>query len=87
MEFFDGKIGWFATADHFVSNWMLPTGGFFITLAAGWFLTRDASRGELVDGSEPRWFHYGAWRFFIRWVAPIAVAAIIFFVIRGVDFS
>ena len=87
MKIFDGKVGWFATADHIVSNWMLPTGGFFITLAAGWFMTRDSTRGELVDGSEPRWFHYGAWRFFIRWVAPIAVAAIIFFVIRGTDFS
>ena len=87
MEVFDGKLGWFSTADHFVSNWMLPTGGFFITLAAGWFMTRDATRGELEDGSEPRWFHYGAWRFFIRWVAPIAVAAIIVFVIRGTDFS
>ena len=83
-----GKAGWFANADHFVSNWMLPTGGFFITLAAGWFMTRKATRSELVDGSEPRWFHYGAWRFFIRWVAPIAVAAIIFAVIfLGVDFS
>ena len=87
MEIFPGKIGWFANADHFVSNWMLPTGGFFITLAAGWFMTRESTRGELMDGSEPRWFHYGAWRFFIRWVAPIAVAAIIVFVIRGVDFS
>ena len=87
IEIFAGKVGWFATADHFVSNWMLPTGGFFITLAAGWFMTRESTRGELVDGSEPRWFHYGAWRFFIRWVAPIAVAAIIVFVIRGTDFS
>ena len=87
VEIFRGKIGWFANADHFVSNWMLPTGGFFITLAAGWFMTREATRGELVDGSEPRWFHYGAWRFFIRWVAPVAVAAIIVFVIRGTDFS
>ena len=87
MKVFEGKIGWFATADHFVSNWMLPTGGFFITLAAGWFMTSKSTRGELMDGSEPRWFHYGAWRFFIRWVAPIAVAAIIVFVIRGTDFS
>ena len=87
MEIFDGKIGWFATADHFVSNWMLPTGGFFITLAAGWFMTREATKSELMDGTEPRWFKYGAWRFFIRWVAPIAVATIIVFVIRGVDFS
>ena len=87
MEIFEGKIGWFENADHFVSNWMLPTGGFFVTLAAGWFMTREATMSELVDGSEPRWFHYGAWRFFIRWVAPIAVAAIIVFVIRGTDFS
>ena len=87
IEIFDDKLGWFATADHFVSNWMLPTGGFFITLAAGWFMTRESTGSELVDGSEPRWFHYGAWRFFIRWVAPIAVAAIIVFVIRGTDFS
>ncbi len=87
MEIFDGKAGWFSTADHFVSNWMLPTGGFFITLAAGWFMTRDGTRRELVDGNEPRWFNYDAWRFFIRWVAPVAVAAIIVFVIRGTDFS
>ena len=87
VEIFEGKIGWFSNADHFVSNWMLPTGGFFITLAAGWFMTREATRSELMDGTEPRWFHYGAWRFFIRWVAPIAVAAIIAFVIRGTDFS
>ena len=87
MEIFDGKAGWFSTADHFVSNWMLPTGGFFITLAAGWFMTRDGTRRELVDGNEPRWFKYDAWRFFIRWVAPVAVAAIIVFVIRGTDFS
>ena len=87
LEIFEGKAGWFETADHFVSNWMLPTGGFFLTLAAGWFMTRKDTMSELMDGSEPRWFHYGAWRFFIRWVAPIAVAAIIVFVIRGTDFS
>ena len=87
MEIFHGKAGWFSNADHFVSNWMLPTGGFFITLAAGWFMTREATKSELMDGTEPGWFKYGAWRFFIRWVAPIAVAAIIVFVIRGVDFS
>ena len=84
---FGGKAGWLSMADHFVSNWMLPTGGFAITLAAGWFMTRDATRNELVDGTEPGWFRYGAWRFFIRYVAPVAVAAIIIAVIRGVDFS
>ena len=87
LEIFEGKIGWFSNADHFVSNWMLPTGGFFVTVAAGWMMTRSTTASQLLDGNEPRWFHYGAWRFFIRWVAPIAVAAIIIAVISGVDFS
>jgi NSS family neurotransmitter:Na+ symporter len=82
------KLGWFSTADHFVSNWMLPTGGFAITLAAGWFMTRDATEGELVDGTEPSWFKYPVWQFFIRFVSPIAVGAIIIAVLFfGVDFS
>ena len=87
LEIFADKAGWFATADHFVSNWMLPIGGFSITLAAGWFMTRNATERELVDGTEPGWFRYGAWRFFIRWVAPLAVGAIIVAVILGRDFS
>ena len=67
---------------------MLPTGGFAITIAAGWFLTRKYTERELVDGSEPRWFNYGAWRFFIQFVSPLAVAAIIIAVLFfGVDFS
>jgi neurotransmitter:Na+ symporter, NSS family len=77
IAIFEGKTGWFATADHFVSNWMLPTGGLAITIAAGWFMTREETHAELVDGNEPSWFRYGAWRFFIRWVAPAAVGAIV----------
>lgn len=87
MEIFEGKPGWFSTADHFVSNWMLPTGGFAITVAAGWFMTREETMSELVDGNEPAWFKYGAWRFFIRYVAPAAVGAIIIAVALGADFS
>lgn len=85
---FGDKIGWFSMADHFVSNWMLPTGGLAVTLAAGWFMTRDATEGELADGTQPAWFKYDAWRFFIRYLAPAAVASIIIAVIFfGVDFS
>ena len=88
FEIFEGKPGWFSTADHFVSNWMLPTGGFAIAVAAGWFMTREATRSELEDGTEPGWFNYGAWRFFIRFIAPAAVAAIIIAVaFFSVDFS
>jgi NSS family neurotransmitter:Na+ symporter len=87
IELFEGKVGWFSTADHFVSNWMLPTGGFAVTLAAGWFMTREATEGELVDGTQPGWFRYGLWRIFIRYLAPAAVGAIIVAVAFGRDFS
>ena len=82
-----GKTSWFLVADHFVSNWMLPTGGFAVAVAAGWFMTRRSTEEVLIDGNEPRWFHYPAWRFFIRFISPAAVLAIIIAVILGGDFS
>jgi len=85
---FGQKAGLFATLDHLVANWLLPLGGLAITLGAGWFMTREATRAELADGTQPRWFRYGAWRFFIRFVSPVAVAAILLAVIFfGRDFS
>lgn len=87
FEVFGGKPGIFATLDHLAANWLLPIGGFFITLAVGWAMTRDATRDELIDQLTPSWFHYGGWRLFIRFVAPLAVAAIIAAVISGKDFS
>ncbi len=85
---FAGKPGFFSTLDHFAANYALPLGGLLITLGAGWFMTREATEGELVDDTTPRWFSYGMWRFFIRFVAPLAVAAILISVLffRG-DFS
>ena len=88
FEIFEGKPGFFSTADHIAANWQLPIGGLLITLGAGWFMARGDTEAELVDSSTPRWFSYGAWRFFIRFVAPVAVAAILVAVaFFGVDFS
>ena len=85
---FGEKAGLFATLDHIASNWQLPIGGFLITLAAGWFMTRKSTEAELADDGSPGWFNYGTWRFFIRFVAPVAVAAIIVAVIFfHADFS
>jgi NSS family neurotransmitter:Na+ symporter len=88
FEWIHGKQGLFATLDHIASNWQLPIGGFFITLAAGWFMTRKSTEEELADETAPNWFRYGAWRFFIRYIAPLAVASIIAAVIFfHADFS
>jgi len=83
----NNKNGLFAHLDHVASNWILPLGGFFITLTAGWLMTRKETEEELVTARTPRWFSYPVWRFVIRYVAPIAVAAIIVAVITGKDFS
>jgi len=83
-----GKRGLLANLDHLAANWLLPIGGFFLTLVAGWVLTAETTRPELMDAATPRWFRYGTWRLFIRWVAPLAVLAIILTVIfLGEDFS
>jgi len=81
------KQGLFNHLDHMASNWILPLGGFFITIAVGWFMTREITERELTDDSPAPWFHYAAWRVFIRYVAPVAVGAIILAVIAGKDFS
>lgn len=81
------KHGLFDHLDYLASNWILPVGGFFITLAVGWFMSRQITERELTDANPAAWFHYGAWRFTIRYLAPVAVAAIIFAVIAGKDFT
>ncbi len=82
-----GKPGLFSLLDHLVSNWFLPVGGFLITFGTGWLMSREETFEELIDARTPRWFHYGAWRIFIRYIAPLAVAGIIAAVIAGKDFS
>ena len=87
FEVFGSKQGALANLDHLASNWLLPVGGFFITFGTGWLMTRRQTEEELMDGTAPRWFRYGLWRFFIRWVSPAAVGAIIVAVMLGKDFS
>lgn len=88
INWFQAKQGLFDNLDHLVANWMLPIGGLAITLAVGWFMTRGSKRAELIDESTPTWFRFGVWHFFLRFVAPLAVGTIIYYVIfRGTDFS
>jgi len=85
---FPGKNGVLDTLDHLASNWLLPIGGFLLTIAVGWFMSKQSTYEELVDEHTPSWFNFGMWRFFVMVVAPIAVGTIIGFVIfAGRDFS
>jgi NSS family neurotransmitter:Na+ symporter len=77
----ESHAGLFNTLDYFASNWMLPVGGLFIALFTGWVLSSKETWEELSQGHEGSAAWYAGWRFLIRFVAPIAVGAIIFSII------
>jgi NSS family neurotransmitter:Na+ symporter len=59
--------------DFFANQMLLPLGGLFIALFAGWFVSADLARQELnlTEGSGWR-----IWQTLIRWPVPIAIALI-----------
>jgi NSS family neurotransmitter:Na+ symporter len=65
----------FATFDDLVSIWFLPMAGLLIALYAGWFFDHKQSKEEFYAGTSFKWL-YGIWLFFIRWIVPVAILAI-----------
>lgn len=65
----------FATVDDLVSVWFLPIGGLLMAIYAGWFLDLHISQEEFKAGTAWKWM-WRPWRFFMRWVAPIAILCI-----------
>ncbi|MFU8765125.1 MAG: sodium-dependent transporter, partial [Haliea sp.] len=61
------------TMDYFSNQILLPLGGLFIAVFAGWAMTRDASRDELSGMGNGG---YALWRFMIRFVVPPALVII-----------
>jgi len=62
MHFFD-------TLDYLTANIMLPLGGLFIALFAGWIMRTSSSKMEL--NTVPA--IYKIWHFLVRYVTPVAV--------------
>ncbi|MTW19905.1 sodium-dependent transporter [Allochromatium palmeri] len=64
---------WFDLMDYLTANILLPLGGLFIALFAGWVMSRAASRGELRMGDRRG---YRTWRFLVRYVSPWLVVIV-----------
>lgn len=59
--------------DFMTANVMLPLGGLFIAIFAGWFVTRKMAEDELAISSP---LLFNAWYIALRYVSPVAVAVI-----------
>ena len=72
----------FDTLDYLTSNWMLPLGGLFIAIYAGWFMPRKLRMAEMEDmagGLVMLWF------LLIRFVAPALVIVVLLQKIGFID--
>lgn len=72
--------GLFDILDILTSNVMLPLGGILIAIFAGWRLRRASSESELAIRWQPG---YELWRFLVRFLAPVSVGVVLFFLIFG----
>ncbi|GAB4526496.1 MAG: sodium-dependent transporter [Amphiplicatus sp.] len=75
IALFEGMTIYDAT-DFIASNVLLPLGGFFTAIFAGWVVTRRMALEEL---ELPDGVVFRLWRLLIRYVAPIAIAALLAF--------
>ena len=66
----------FDSLDFLATNYMLPVGGFFIALFAGWILTHGQKEAE-IKRIENTFHFYDIWHFLVKYIAPLAVLVIL----------
>jgi NSS family neurotransmitter:Na+ symporter len=70
FKFLQGTF--FDNFDYLTSNVMLPLGGLFITVFAGWVMCQNSSADELGGAGTT----FRVWLFLARYVAPVAVVLV-----------
>lgn len=75
FKVFDRTI--FDLLDYLTANLMLPLGGFFMAIFAGWIMKQKHSQEELRLGS----IAFISWRFLVSYIAPAAVFLVFIHVI------
>lgn len=66
----------FDSLDFLATNYMLPIGGFFIAIFAGWILTHGEKEAE-IKRIENTFHFYDIWHFLVKYISPLAVLIII----------
>ncbi|MFP4555994.1 MAG: sodium-dependent transporter [Bacteroidales bacterium] len=66
----------FDILDYTASNVLLPLGGLCIVLFVGWFAGKKITHGEFSNEGALKARYYLVYRFVVRFIAPVAIAAI-----------
>jgi len=80
IEIFAGKT-FFDLFDFLVINIMMPIGGILIAVFAGWLVHRRFTEDELYGGRPT--VTYAAWRFALRYVAPVILLGVFLHMLLG----
>ncbi len=65
----------FDSFDFLAAECMLPLGGLFIAIFAGWVLSKKDAKDEFEAGAKLPWL-FPAWRVVVQFVCPVAVALV-----------
>lgn len=71
VTLFDKTV--FDSLDYLTANIMLPLGGIFVALFAGWVVKEKFAKDELSFKSEAL---FKVWKFIVQFIAPVAVAIV-----------
>jgi len=66
----------FDSLDCIATNYLLPIGGFFIAIFAGWILAHGVKEAEIIR-IENTFHFYPIWHFLVKYIAPFAVLIIL----------
>ncbi len=64
---------WF---DYITAKWMLPIAGFFISIYAGWWLSKRIWWTQMTNAGTRSFPFFGLFFFMVRWVCPIGILLI-----------
>jgi NSS family neurotransmitter:Na+ symporter len=74
----------FDLLDYLTANILLPLGGLFLAIFAGWVMSKQATDEELAIKYR---IVYYTWRFLIRYISPIAIVIIFLNMIGLIDLT
>ncbi len=66
------NLTFFDTLDYLTANIMLPLGGLFIAIFAGWVMREESTKDELATHATM----YNIWRFLVKFITPVAVIVV-----------